>query len=112
MELPVISCMLVNSKLSLHSALPVHNHNRTAVECKMNLLEDIEYYRNATITSGVWSAFAWDRRDIEADDLPMMNSIAWPLGEFLQKLNTDFPAYSDTVYSDTPFTVTLLACPK
>ena len=26
--------------------------------------------------------------------------------------NTDFPAYSDTVYSDTPLTVTLLACPK
>ena len=25
---------------------------------------------------------------------------------------TDFPAYSDTVYSDTPLTVTLLACPK
>ena len=25
---------------------------------------------------------------------------------------TDLPAYSDTVYSDTPFTVTLLACPK
>ena len=27
-------------------------------------------------------------------------------------LNTDSPAYSDTVYSDTPLTVTLLACPK
>ena len=26
--------------------------------------------------------------------------------------NTDFPAYSVTVYSDTPLTVTLLACPK
>ena len=26
--------------------------------------------------------------------------------------NTDLPAYSDTVYSDTPLTVTLLACPK
>ena len=25
---------------------------------------------------------------------------------------TDLPAYSDTVYSDTPLTVTLLACPK
>ena len=26
--------------------------------------------------------------------------------------STDLPAYSDTVYSDTPLTVTLLACPK
>ena len=26
--------------------------------------------------------------------------------------NTDFPAYSDTVYSDTPLSVTLLAIPK
>ena len=26
--------------------------------------------------------------------------------------DTDLPAYSDTVYSDTPLTVTLLACPK
>ena len=25
---------------------------------------------------------------------------------------TDLPAYSDTVYRDTPLTVTLLACPK
>ena len=25
---------------------------------------------------------------------------------------TDFPAYSDTVYSDTPLSVTLLAIPK
>ena len=31
---------------------------------------------------------------------------------FLVDLCTDFPAYSDTVYSDTPLTVTLLACPK
>ena len=29
-----------------------------------------------------------------------------------QKHITDLPAYSDTVYSDTPLTVTLLACPK
>ena len=30
------------------------------------------------------------------------------------KLNavTDLPAYSDTVYSDSPLSVTLLACPK
>ena len=28
------------------------------------------------------------------------------------KQGTDFHAYSDTVYSDTPLTVTLLACPK
>ena len=28
------------------------------------------------------------------------------------KVITDFPAYSDTVYSDTPLTVTLLACPN
>ena len=26
--------------------------------------------------------------------------------------STDLPAYSDTVFSDTPLTVTLLACPK
>ena len=26
--------------------------------------------------------------------------------------NTDFPAYSDTGYSDTPVTVTVLALPK
>ena len=26
--------------------------------------------------------------------------------------STDFPAYSDTGYSDTPVTVTVLACPK
>ena len=27
-------------------------------------------------------------------------------------INTDLPAYSDTVYSDTLLTVTLLACPE
>ena len=26
--------------------------------------------------------------------------------------NTDFPAYSDTGYSDNPVTVTVLTCPK
>ena len=26
-------------------------------------------------------------------------------------VDTDFPAYSDTVYSDIPLTVTLMACP-
>ena len=30
---------------------------------------------------GIWTAFWWDNRDTEADDLPMMNSIAWPLSE-------------------------------
>ena len=30
----------------------------------------------------------------------------------LQESCTDFPAYSDTVYSDTLLTVTLLECPK
>ena len=30
----------------------------------------------------------------------------------LRFVDTDLPAYSDTVYSDTPLTVTLLACPN
>ena len=35
-------------------------------------------------------------------------------GNLKSKLNvrSDLPAYSDTVYSDTPLTVTLLACPN
>ena len=31
---------------------------------------------------------------------------------FLLHCHTDFPAYSDTVYSDTPVTVTVLTGPK
>ena len=50
----------------------------------MELSEEIGDYSNATI-GGIWSAFSWDRRDIQADDLPMMNSIAWPLGESFEK---------------------------
>ena len=29
----------------------------------------------------ILAAFSWDQRDTLADDLPMMNSIAWPLGK-------------------------------
>ena len=59
----------------------------------MELSEEIGDYSNATI-GGIWSAFSWDRRDIEADDLPMMNSVAWPLGEMLNlnsPLNQPYP---------------------
>ena len=49
---------------------------------KMDLTYEIGDNGNATNDAvGIWSVFSWDRRDIEADDLPMMNSIAWPLGE-------------------------------
>ena len=50
----------------------------------MDSSEEIGDYDNTTI-GGIWSAFSWDRRDIRADDLPMMNSIAWPLGESFEK---------------------------
>lgn len=29
----------------------------------------------------------------------------------IKKQDTDFPAYSDTGYNDTPLTVTVLTCP-
>ena len=48
---------------------------------KMALSEEIRDSSNST-NDGIWSVFSWDQRDIAADDLPMMNSVAWPLGEF------------------------------
>ena len=50
----------------------------------MDSSEEIGDYDNTTI-GGIWSAFSWDHRDIQADDLPMMNSFAWPLGDCLNK---------------------------
>ena len=46
-------------------------------------MESSKEIKDDTIKSGdgIWSAFSWDNRDTEADDLPMMNSIAWPLCE-------------------------------
>ena len=49
---------------------------------KMALSEEIGDSSNST-HDGIWSVFSWDQRDIAADDLPMMNSVAWPLGESL-----------------------------
>ena len=46
----------------------------------MDSSEEFGDYDNTTV-GGIWSAFSWDHRDIEADDLPMMNSFAWPMGE-------------------------------
>ena len=48
---------------------------------KMALSGEIGDSSNST-QDGIWSVFSWDQRDIAADDLPMMNSVAWPLGEF------------------------------
>ena len=49
----------------------------------MDSSKDISDVNNATIMSGIWLAFSWEQRDIQADDLPMMNSIIWPLGKRL-----------------------------
>ena len=49
------------------------------------------------------------------DDTPETSplKVAPPQGTHaMSDVRTDLPAYSDTVYSDTPLTVTLLACPK
>ena len=50
----------------------------------------------------------------ERDTHGMFESISGLKVHYAQKTeyNTDFTAYSDTVYSDAPLTVTLLACPK
>ena len=65
----------------------------------MDSSEEIGDYDNTTI-GGIWSVFSWDRRDIRADDLPMMNSFAWPLGDCLNKtcLNgkSATPTHSDS----------------
>ena len=36
-------------------------------------------------TAGIWSAFSEERRDNRTDNLPMMDSIAWPIGESASK---------------------------
>ena len=47
----------------------------------MHLPKESDDCSNST-TTGIQSAFSWDSRDTRADDLPMMESIAWPLGEY------------------------------
>ena len=56
-----------------------------AYTTQMDSSKDISDVNNATIMSGIWLAFSWEQRDIQADDLPMMNSILWPIGEFLKR---------------------------
>ena len=49
----------------------------------MHLPEETQGYGNST-TDGIVSAFSWESRDTRADDLPMMNSIVWALGEYFE----------------------------
>ena len=49
----------------------------------MHLPEELDDYGNAT-KAGIITAFSWESRDIRADDLPMMDSIAWPLGKYIE----------------------------
>ena len=44
----------------------------------MYLPESAENISNSIVE--IWSAFACDKGDKRADHLPMMDSIAWPLG--------------------------------
>ena len=43
------------------------------VKLKMNLSQ-------LTTNESVWTALSWDKRDVQSDALPMMNSLVWPLG--------------------------------
>ena len=55
-----------------------------------------------------WNLRGWDWINFEPrfSEFPRISSF------FTHNQGTDIPAYSDTVYSDTPLTVTLLASPK
>ena len=48
----------------------------------MHLPEESDDCGNDAST-GIRSAFSWDSRDTRADDLQMMDSIAWPLGKHM-----------------------------
>ena len=48
----------------------------------MHLPEESDDCGNNT-TIGIRSAFSWGSRDARADYLPMMDSIAWPLGKYI-----------------------------
>ena len=55
--------------------------NAPVIQIKMHLPEEFDDYDNTT-KAGIITAFSWESRDTRADDLPMMNFIAWPLGEY------------------------------
>ena len=49
---------------------------------------------NMTIAA-IWTSFSEDRRDKRTDDLPMMDSVAWPIGDqiknsYFMVINSNF----------------------
>ena len=45
----------------------------------------------------IWTAFALERRDNQTDDLPMMDSIVWPIGIFIT-LKILFHRFNISIY--------------
>ena len=37
------------------------------------------------VNESIWTALSWDKRDIQSDALPMMNSFMWPLGKWKEE---------------------------
>ena len=72
------------------------------------------------IMSRHYNAFYWyqtPRAGAWTKAFPFMTFVLWSCGAIVHKelkqiSITDFPAYSDTGYSDTPLSGTVLTCPK
>ena len=39
------------------------------------------YLKEEISNVSIWSAIAWEKRDVRSDNLPLMNSFIWPLGK-------------------------------
>ena len=58
------------------------------------------------IANGSWTEFFWERRDNRTDCLPMMTSIAWPIGGWknnVQNSQMHYDCYLQELAALTPF---------